>query len=139
MAAQWWTDFLTHYSSPYEFNPLNINPLRDHLEKMVDFAKVRALTELKLFVAATDVQTGRIKVFEGPELTADHVMASACLPYLFQAVEIGGAPYWDGGYMGNPALFPLFYKTACPTSSSSKSTRSNATRCRVLRMKFKIA
>src|ERR1700730_9478823 len=114
MAAQWWTDFLTHYSSPYEFNPLNINPLRDHLEKMIDFAKVRALTELKLFIAATDVQTGRIKVFEGPELTANHVMASACLPYLFQAVEIGGVPYWDGGYMGNPALFPLFYKTACP-------------------------
>ncbi len=114
MAAQWWADFLTHYSSPYEFNPLNINPLRDHLEKTVDFAKVRALTELKLFIAATDVQTGRIKVFEGPELTADHVMASACLPYLFQAVEIDGVPYWDGGYMGNPALFPLFYKTACP-------------------------
>jgi NTE family protein len=102
------------YSSPCEFNPLNINPLRDHLEKTVDFAKVRALTELKLFIAATDVQTGRIKVFEGPELTADHVMASACLPYLFQAVEIGGVPYWDGGYMGNPALFPLFYKTASP-------------------------
>jgi NTE family protein len=53
------------------------------------------------------------QVFEGPELTADHVMASAC-SYLFQAVEIGGVPYWDGGYMGNPALFPLFYKTACP-------------------------
>jgi NTE family protein len=66
--------------------------LRDHLEKTVDFAKVRALTELKLFIAATDVQTGRIKVFEGPELTADHVMASACLPYLFQAVEIGRVP-----------------------------------------------
>jgi NTE family protein len=88
--------------------------LRDHLEKTVDFAKVRALTELKLFIAATDVQTGRTKVFEGPELTADHVMASACLPYLFQAVEVGGVPYWDGGYMGNPALFPLFYKTASP-------------------------
>jgi NTE family protein len=114
MATQWWADFLTHYASPYDFNPLNINPLRDHLEKLVDFAKVRALTELKLFVAATNVQTGRIKIFEGPELAADHVMASACLPYLFQAVEIGGVPYWDGGYMGNPALFPLFYKTACP-------------------------
>ncbi|MGH6845040.1 MAG: patatin-like phospholipase family protein, partial [Methylocella sp.] len=114
MATQWWTDFITHYASPYDFNPLNLNPLRDHLEKMVDFAKVRALTELKLFVAATNVQTGKIKVFEGPELTADHVMASACLPYLFQGVEIDGVPYWDGGYMGNPALFPLFYKTASP-------------------------
>jgi NTE family protein len=88
--------------------------LRDHLEKMVDFAKVRALTELKLFIAASNVQTGRIKIFEGPKLAADHVMASASLPYLFQAVEIDGVPYWDGGYMGNPALFQLFYKTACP-------------------------
>ncbi|MGA7384272.1 MAG: patatin-like phospholipase family protein [Methylocella sp.] len=114
MATQWWTDFIPHYSSPYDFNPLNINPLRDHLEKAVDFAKVRALTELKLFIAATNVQTGRIKIFEGPELAADHVMASACLPYLFRAVAIEGVPYWDGGYMGNPALFPLFYKTACP-------------------------
>jgi NTE family protein len=70
--------------------------LRDHLEKMVDFAKVRGLTELKLFIVATNV-----------ELAADHVMASACLPYLFQAVAIDGVPYWDGGYMGNPALFPL--------------------------------
>ncbi len=112
--ALWWSDLLTHYSSPYEFNPLNINPLRDHLEKMVDFAKVRALTELKLFIAATNVQNGKIKVFEGHELTVDHVMASACLPNLFQAVMIDGVPYWDGGYMGNPALFPLFYKTACP-------------------------
>jgi NTE family protein len=112
--AHWWTDLLTHYASPYEFNPLNINPLRDRLVNLVDFAKVRALTELKLFVAATNVQNGKIKVFEGPELTVDHIMASACLPFLFQAVEIDGAAYWDGGYMGNPALFPLFYKTASP-------------------------
>jgi NTE family protein len=114
MATQWWTDFFTLYSSPYDFNPLNINPLRDHLEKAVDFAKVRALTGLKLFVAATNLQTGKIKFFDVRELTADHVMASACLPNLFQAVEIDGVPYWDGGFMGNPALFPLFYKTACP-------------------------
>ncbi|MGH6847173.1 MAG: patatin-like phospholipase family protein [Methylocella sp.] len=72
---------------------------------MVDFAKVRALTELKLFIPATNVQTGRIKIFEGPELTAEHVMASAGLPYLFQAVEIDGVPYWDDGFMGYPALF----------------------------------
>ncbi len=111
--AYWWMDFLTHYSSPYDFNPLNINPLRDHLVKMIDFGKVRALTELKLFVSATNVHNGRIAVFEGHELTADHVMASACLPFLFQAVEIDGVPYWDGGYMGNPALFPLFYQTGC--------------------------
>ncbi|PNG25571.1 patatin-like phospholipase family protein [Methylocella silvestris] len=111
--AYWWTDFLTHYSSPYEFNPLNINPLRDHIVEMIDFDKVRAMTQMKIFVSATNVHNGRITVFEGKDLTADHVMASACLPFLFQAVEIDGAPYWDGGYMGNPALFPLFYKTGC--------------------------
>ena len=112
--AYWWADFLTHYSSPYDFNPLNINPLRDHLVKTIDFEKVRACEDLQLFVSATNVHNGRIAVFERPELTVDHVMASACLPFLFQAVEIAGVPYWDGGYMGNPALFPLFYKTASP-------------------------
>lgn len=114
MTTQWWTDFLTHLASPYDFNPLAINPLRDYLANNIDFAKVRACEELKLFVAATNVRNGKIKVFEGPDLTADHVMASACLPYLFQAVEIDGEFYWDGGFLGNPALFPLFYKTACP-------------------------
>lgn len=113
--TNWWADLVTHFSSPYEFNPLNINPLREHLGKMVDFAKVRACqSELKLFIAATNVLNGKIKVFEGHELTIDHVMASACLPFLFQAIVIDGVPYWDGGFMGNPALFPLFYKTACP-------------------------
>jgi NTE family protein len=111
--AYWWMDFITHYASPYEFNPLNINPLRDHLAKMVDFAKVRACEKIKLFIAATNVQTGKIRIFYGKELTADHIMASACLPFLFQAVVIDGTAYWDGGYMGNPALFPLFYETAC--------------------------
>ena len=107
-----WADLLTHYASPYEFNPLNLNPLRDHLENIVDFTKVRACTEIKIAVAATNVHTGKIAVFERDILTADHVMASACLPLAFQAVEIDGIPYWDGGYMGNPALYPLFYKTA---------------------------
>jgi NTE family protein len=111
--AAWWTDFLTHYASPYEFNPLDLNPLRDHLNAVVDFAKVRAFDDIKLFVPATNVYTGKIKVFHGHELTADHVMASACLPYLFRAVLIDDVPYWDGGYMGNPALFPLFYETHC--------------------------
>src|SRR3546814_15127694 len=63
---------------------------------------------MKIFVSATNVETGRAKIFERHELTADMVMASACLPYIFQAVEIDGVPYWDGGYMGNPALFPFF-------------------------------
>jgi NTE family protein len=112
--AFWWVDFVTHYASPYEFNPLDINPLRDLLQEMVDFKKVRACDQLKLFIAATNVETGKIAVFQREELTADHVMASTCLPFLFRAVEIAGVPYWDGGYMGNPALFPLLYETACP-------------------------
>ena len=112
--AYWWVDFVTHYASPYEFNPLDINPLRDLLRDMVDFKKVRACEQLKLFIAATNVQTGKVAVFQREELTADHVMASTCLPFLFRAVEINGVPYWDGGYMGNPALFPLLYETSCP-------------------------
>ncbi len=112
--AFWWMDFLTHYSSPYDFNPLDLNPLRDVLHKMIDFEKVRACEEIKIFVAATNIHTGKIAIFNREELTADHIMASACLPNLFRAVEIKGVPYWDGGFMGNPAIFPLFYETACP-------------------------
>ena len=112
--VQVWLDFVTHYASPYELNPLNINPLRDHLERIVDFEKVRACHQIALFVAATNVHNGHVAIFERHQLTADHVLASACLPFAFQAVEIDGTPYWDGGYLGNPALFPLFYKTACP-------------------------
>ncbi len=110
----WWADFLTHYASPYELNPFDLNPLRDYLSTAIDFSKVRACDRIKLFVPATNVHSGKIKVFRACELTADHVMASACLPFLFRAVEIDGVPYWDGGYMGNPALFPLFYELSCP-------------------------
>jgi NTE family protein len=105
----WWLDWVTRYASPYEFNPLNINPLRDALEQEVDFRRVREDCRIKIFVTATNVFTGKIRVFERQELTASHVLASGCLPQLFQAVEIEGEPYWDGGFMGNPALFPLFY------------------------------
>ena len=112
--AFWWLDFVTHYASPYDFNPLDINPLSDLLHRLIDFDKVRACEFIKLFVAATNVHTGKIAIFNREVLTADHIMASACLPYLFRAVMIDGVPYWDGGYMGNPALFPLFYETACP-------------------------
>ncbi|MDB5641603.1 MAG: Patatin [Hyphomicrobiales bacterium] len=107
-------DAVSHYASPYTINPLNINPLRDHLLRVVDFEKVQACREIQLFVAATNVESGHVAIFERPHLTVDHVLASACLPMVFQAVEIDGVPYWDGGYMGNPAIFPLFYKTACP-------------------------
>jgi NTE family protein len=100
-------------SSPYTFNPLNINPLRDTLERLVDFEQVHACTDLKLFISATNVRTGKIKLFRGTDVTADAIMASACLPLVFQAVEIDGEAYWDGGYMGNPALYPFFTETSC--------------------------
>ena len=103
-----WADIASRVSSPYDFNPLNINPLKEVLEELVDFERVRASTAIELFIGATNVETGRIRVFTNKELTADHLIASACLPQVFQAVEIDGTPYWDGGFMGNPALFPLF-------------------------------
>ncbi len=108
--ASWaaWTDAFLRAASPYDFNPLNINPLMELLGELVDFERVRSGGGPDLFISATNVETGRIRVFVKHELTPDHVMASACLPMLFQAVEIDGAHYWDGGYMGNPALFPLF-------------------------------
>jgi NTE family protein len=100
-------DLITRVASPYDFNPLNLNPLRDLVQEVVDFDRVRR-AKVQVFVTATDVETGRAKVWRKEELTADHVMASCCLPWLFQAVEIDGAPYWDGGFTGNPALWPLF-------------------------------
>jgi NTE family protein len=91
---------------------MNINPLRDLVEESIDFEMVRKCTAFELFVSATNVETGRVKIFAREDLTVDMVMASACLPQMYQAVEIDGVPYWDGGYMGNPALFPLYGKTA---------------------------
>jgi NTE family protein len=106
-------DCITRLLSPYEFNPLNINPLRDLLSASIDFEVLRtADCPIKLFLSATNVRTGKIRIFERREICADRVMASACLPLLFQAIEIDGEHYWDGGYMGNPAIFPLIYNCA---------------------------
>jgi predicted acylesterase/phospholipase RssA len=93
--------------SPYQLNPLDINPLRDLLEHLVDFERLRRDRSLKLFIAATTLRTGSLRIFENRELSADAVLASACLPWLHQAVEIEGEPYWDGGYVSNPPLLPL--------------------------------
>lgn len=103
-----WFDLLSRLASPYDVNPLGLNPLRDLLATLVDFDRVRSCQGLQLFISATNVETGRAKVFVREEMTADHVMASACLPDIYQAVEIGGEAFWDGGYMGNPPLWPLF-------------------------------
>jgi len=110
--AQAWFDALSRYFSPYDVNPLNINPLKDLIERFVDFEKLRADPALQLFISATNVQTGRVRIFSRDKITADAVMASACLPLLFRAVEIDGVPYWDGGYLGNPVIFPFFRTTA---------------------------
>ncbi|HYD78345.1 MAG TPA: patatin-like phospholipase family protein [Paucimonas sp.] len=97
--------------SPYDFNPFNVNPLRELLCRLVDFDRVRTCHGLNVFISATNVRTGTARIFRRHEMDADKVMASACLPQLFQAVEIDGEAYWDGGYMGNPALFPLIDET----------------------------
>lgn len=94
--------------SPYQFNPLNLNPLKRVLEASVDFDALRA-SSIAIFVSTTAVRQGRARVFKRPELSPDVLLASACLPHLFQAVEIDGEPYWDGGYLANPPLWPLYY------------------------------
>jgi NTE family protein len=106
-----WFDALARYLSPYDLNPLNINPLKDLIERFVDFEAVRNCSNLALFVSATNVHTGRLHIFPREKITSDVVMASACLPFLFRAVEIDGEPYWDGGYLANPAIFPFFSAT----------------------------
>jgi NTE family protein len=100
-------------ASPYEFNPFNLNPLHDVLIETVDFEQVRA-APLEVFISATDVRDAKLKVFVRAELTPEMVMASAALPNLFQAVEIDGRRYWDGGYLGNPALWPLIDGEGAP-------------------------
>jgi NTE family protein len=96
--------------SPYQTNPLDINPLRRLVEKQFDFERVGKLAEPRIFVSATHVNTGKAEIFSGKRLTASALMASACLPMAFQAVEIDGEHYWDGGYSGNPAMHPLIYR-----------------------------
>lgn len=100
-------DLLMRMVSPYQLNPFNVNPLSDLVASLVDFSAVNRCTKIKVFVTATNVETGRARVFRQPHLSPEALMASACLPFLFQAVEIDGEHFWDGGYMGNPALFPL--------------------------------
>jgi len=105
-----WGSRWTQLWSPYQFNPANVNPLRAILQRHVDADALRT-GPLKVFVTATSVRTGQAEVFSGARLSVDALLASACLPQLFQAVEIEGQAYWDGGYVGNPALWPLIYGT----------------------------
>ncbi|MCE3226949.1 MAG: patatin-like phospholipase family protein [Bacteroidetes bacterium] len=110
-AGYMWFNAISQVLSPYNFNPFNYNPLKDILDNLIDFKELQLYNKKKLFICATNVKTNRAKIFSNREITVDAVMASACLPFLFQAVEIEGEYYWDGGYMGNPPIFPLISNT----------------------------
>lgn len=109
-----WFDMLSRIYSPYELNPMNINPMRYILNDMLDVEKLKACSLIKLFITATHVGSGQARVFHCDEITTDVLLASACIPFLFQAVDIDGEHYWDGGYMGNPAIWPLIYHCQSP-------------------------
>ncbi len=109
-----WMDMWQRVFSPYQFNPLNYNPLRDLLEKMLDVPAIRQSESIKIFVCATNVETGKPRIFERQEFSVDAILASSCLPFTFQAVQIDNTPYWDGGFVGNPSIFPLIYNCQTP-------------------------
>ena len=104
-----WMDLISRLFSPYDTNPLNINPMRIIVDEMLDHEAVQACSTIKLFIAATHVASGQSRIFQCDEITTDVLLASACIPFMFQAVEVQGQHYWDGGYMGNPAIWPLIY------------------------------
>lgn len=99
-------DMMSRLYSPYDLNPRGVNPLATILDKEIDFDRLRQ-SPIKVFITATNVRTGRGRIFRNADITPDVLMASACLPTLFQAVEIDGESYWDGGYSGNPTMTPL--------------------------------
>ena len=109
-AARLWLQW-SQLVSPYQRAPTEADPLRELLEASVDFARLRGQRGLALFIAATHADSGRLRIFRTPELNADAVLASACLPMISKAVQIDGQAYWDGGYSANPALFPLIDET----------------------------
>ena len=114
------TEAVTRVFSPYQFNPANFHPLRGIVEEMLETPAMGSAKGPKLFINATNVRDGKPRIFQGDEITADAILASACLPTLYQAIEIDDAKtgrreaYWDGGYTGNPALYPLFSHTRTP-------------------------
>lgn len=108
-------DLMTRLVSPYQFNPLNINPLRDLLSGLIDFAALGGRGRPALFLSATNVRTGAPRIFREAELSVEVLLASTCLPYLHHAVEIDGESYWDGGFSANPPLLPLALEAPCNT------------------------
>jgi NTE family protein len=112
-APYMFSEYLKLFFSPYDTNPLNHNPFFDFLRGFFDFNAVRESTSRKLFLGTTHVKTGKIKIFSNKDFCADVLMASACLPFLFQAVQVDGEYYWDGGYIANPAIYPLIDNCDC--------------------------
>ncbi len=115
-ASHVWFDVMTRLMSPYQFNPMDYNPMRDLLERSIDFKRLRRRSPVQLFISATDVADGKTKIFETGDLSADAVLASACLPHIQQAVKVGRRYYWDGGYSSNPCLMPLVRNSAAADS-----------------------
>jgi NTE family protein len=105
---------LADHLSPAQLNPFDLNPLRDIVASQIDFEQLRARSPVKLFIAATHANSGKLRVFRSAELSVDTILASACLPTIHHSVIIDGEPYWDGGYSANPAVFPLFYHCGSP-------------------------
>ena len=105
-AMQWLLQW-THHLSPEQLNPFDHNPLRDLLKNRIDFERLRAASPVRLFIAATEANTGRLRLFQRADLSLDALLASACLPRLHHSVMIDGQPHWDGGFAANPAVFPL--------------------------------
>lgn len=108
-----WMNMMREFYSPYDLNPLDINPLRSLVHDFFDMHVLHKKSKIKVFLCATHVRTGKLHIFQGEDLTEDALLASACLPSLFKAVEVDGEFYWDGGFVGNPAIHPLIYN--CPT------------------------
>ena len=137
-------DMMTRWLSPYQFNPLDYNPLRDLLERSVDFKRLRRESRLQLYLSATDVADGKTRVFRTAELSIEAVLASACLPQMHRAVKVGRRHYWDGGYSANPALMPLVRDGAAdtllvqinPTSEAALPTTAQGIAGRVNRIVF---
>lgn len=105
----YWLDMMSRVFSPYELNPLNVNPLKHILEDLLEMDLYLDKAAIKLFVTATHVTSGQAHVFSNKEITSDVLLASSCIPLMFQAVPVNGEYYWDGGYMGNPAIWPIIY------------------------------
>lgn len=108
------SELMLHVFSPYESNPFNYNPVKEILQSLIDFKAINQASAIKLFICATNVKSGKIHIFQQPSLSIEAILASACLPKYFQAVNVEGEYYWDGGYLGNPAIFPLIYQTSTP-------------------------